>query len=95
MKVCISLTERQTPRTFKCANIYLQETIVRRIGELRLKGVAFDMVWSDEPAGQDRIEYPGVEKGISTASSLKRFCADLRRKPGFDIKPAGRRCRPH
>lgn len=69
----------------RVSSIYLQESIVRRIGELGLKGIAFAMVWSDEPVGQDRIEYPGVEKRppISTASSLKRFWAGLRRKAGF------------
>ncbi|RUY05075.1 DUF1629 domain-containing protein, partial [Mesorhizobium sp. M7A.F.Ca.CA.004.04.1.1] len=67
----------------RISDIYLQETIVRRIGELGLKGIAFNLVWSDEPAGQGRIEYPGVEKGISTASSLTRLWAGLRRKAGF------------
>ncbi|RWC40414.1 MAG: hypothetical protein EOS55_27760 [Mesorhizobium sp.] len=69
----------------RVSSIYLQESIVRRIGELGLKGIAFAMVWSDEPVGQDRIEYPGVEKRppISTASSLKRFWAGLWRKAGL------------
>ncbi|RWQ15862.1 DUF1629 domain-containing protein [Mesorhizobium sp.] len=67
----------------RISDIYLQETIVRRIGELGLKGIAFNLVWSDEPAGQGRIEYPSVEKGISTASSLTRLWAGLRRKAGF------------
>ncbi|RUZ12008.1 hypothetical protein EN961_32470, partial [Mesorhizobium sp. M7A.F.Ca.CA.001.09.1.1] len=61
----------------------LQETIVRRIGELGLKGIAFNLVWSDEPVGRGRIEYPGAKKGISTASSLTRFWAALRRRAGF------------
>lgn len=67
----------------RLSDIYLQETIVRRIGELGLKGIAFNLAWSDQPVGQGRIEYPGVEKGISTASSLTRFWAGLRRKAGF------------
>jgi hypothetical protein len=67
----------------RISDIYLQETIVRRIGELGLKGIAFNMVWSDEPVGQGRIEYPSVGKGISTASPLTRFWAGLRRKAGF------------
>ncbi|AZO43397.1 hypothetical protein EJ076_21045 [Mesorhizobium sp. M7D.F.Ca.US.005.01.1.1] len=67
----------------RISDIYLQETIVRRIGGLGLKGIAFNIVWSDEPVGQDKIEYPGVEKGISTTSSLKRFWAGLRRRAGL------------
>ncbi|RUW60535.1 DUF1629 domain-containing protein [Mesorhizobium sp. M7A.F.Ca.US.008.03.1.1] len=67
----------------RVSDIYLQETIVRRIGALGLKGIAFNMAWSDEPAGKGRIEYPGAEKGISTASSLTRFWAALRRRAGF------------
>jgi hypothetical protein len=43
------------------SNIYLQETVVRQVGELGLVGLAFDMVWTDEiVAGSDlRVEYPG------------------------------------
>jgi hypothetical protein len=39
--------------------IYLRETMVRRFGELGLRGVAFDMVWADEEVapGDLRIEY--------------------------------------
>lgn len=33
----------------RASNIYLRDTVVRRIGELGLQGLAFDMVWSDEP----------------------------------------------
>ncbi|WP_244497790.1 hypothetical protein [Mesorhizobium sp. Root695] len=67
----------------RISEIYLQETIVRRIGELGLKGIAFNMVWSDEPVRQDRIEYPCVAKDISPASSLNRLWAGLRRRAGL------------
>jgi hypothetical protein len=44
----------------RASNIYLHETLVRRIGELGLMGLAFEMVWADEmvPANELRIEYP-------------------------------------
>lgn len=32
----------------RASRIYLQETVVRRIGELGLVGLAFDLVWTDE-----------------------------------------------
>ncbi|MER9306642.1 hypothetical protein NKJ06_21910 [Mesorhizobium sp. M0293] len=69
----------------RVSSIYLQETIVRRIGELGLKGIAFNMVWSDEPVGRDRVEYPGTERRApaSSASSLRRILAALLRKAGF------------
>ena len=45
----------------RASSIYLRETVVRRVGELGLSGLAFDMVWSDEAVapGELRIEYPG------------------------------------
>jgi hypothetical protein len=45
----------------RASNIYLRETVVRRIGELNLRGLAFDMVWTDEAVApvESRIEYPG------------------------------------
>lgn len=65
----------------RVSSIYLRETIVRRIGELGLKGIAFDMVWSDEPVGQKRIEYRSA--AVSSASSLKRVLSGLLRKAGL------------
>lgn len=43
----------------RASGIYLRETVVRRFGELGLRGVAFDMVWTDEAvaSGDLRIEY--------------------------------------
>jgi hypothetical protein len=43
----------------RASSIYLRETVVRRFGELGLRGVAFDMVWADEEVAQGdlRIEY--------------------------------------
>lgn len=43
----------------RASNIYLREALVRRIGELGLRGIAFEMVWADEivPPGEQRIEY--------------------------------------
>jgi hypothetical protein len=48
----------------RASNIYVRETLVRRIGELGLSGIAFDLVWADEvvPPGELRIEYPGAER---------------------------------
>jgi hypothetical protein len=45
----------------RASSIYLQEPVVRRIGELGLVGLAFDLVWTDEPLapGETQIEYPG------------------------------------
>jgi hypothetical protein len=45
----------------RASNIYLRETVVRRIGELGLRGLAFDLAWSDETVApaESRIEYPG------------------------------------
>jgi len=63
----------------RVSSIYLQETIVRRIGELGLKGVAFDMVWSDEDirAGEETsVEYPCGEP-ISVPRSRWRAIGDL------------------
>jgi len=47
----------------RVSSIYLQESIVRRIGELGLTGIAFEMVWSDEPGlpAPARIEYSRPE----------------------------------
>jgi hypothetical protein len=44
----------------RASNIYFRETAVRRIGELGLRGLAFDLVWTDETVAPDesRIEYP-------------------------------------
>jgi len=43
----------------RASDIYLREPVVKRIGELGCVGVAFDLVWSDEPVPPDamRIEY--------------------------------------
>lgn len=43
----------------RSSGIYLRETMVRRFGELGLRGVVFDMVWADEDVAQGdlRIEY--------------------------------------
>jgi hypothetical protein len=48
----------------RASNIYVRETVVRRIGELGLAGTAFDLVWADEdvPPGEQRIEYPGRDR---------------------------------
>jgi hypothetical protein len=45
----------------RASSIYLQETVVRRIGEIGLVGVAFDLVWTDEAVapGEAQIEYWG------------------------------------
>ncbi|TIU49294.1 MAG: hypothetical protein E5W19_13880 [Mesorhizobium sp.] len=68
----------------RVSDIYLQDTIVRQIGELGLKGIAFELVWNDETVGRDRIEYRGVERApVSSANSLRSFWAGLRRKAGL------------
>jgi hypothetical protein len=48
----------------RASSIYMRETAVRRIGELKLAGVAFDLVWADEtvPPGERRIEHPGRDR---------------------------------
>ncbi len=48
----------------RASNIYVRETVVRRIGELGLLGIAFDLVWADEivPPSEQRIEYPGADR---------------------------------
>lgn len=48
----------------RASNIYVRETVVRRIGELGLLGIAFDLVWADDvvPPSEQRIEYPGAER---------------------------------
>lgn len=47
------------------SSIYLQETAVRRIGELGLRGLAFDLAWTDGSvaAGETRIAYPLGREG--------------------------------
>jgi hypothetical protein len=49
----------------RASNIYLRDTVVRRVGELGLLGLAFDMVWTDETVAPSelRIEYPGTRQG--------------------------------
>jgi hypothetical protein len=48
----------------RASNIYVRETVVRRIGELGLLGIAFDLVWADEIVrpSELRIEYPGASR---------------------------------
>ncbi|WP_162914136.1 imm11 family protein [Taklimakanibacter lacteus] len=43
----------------RASAIYLSETVVRRFGELGLRNLAFDLLWSDEAVadGDLRIEY--------------------------------------
>jgi hypothetical protein len=43
----------------RASNIYLRESVVRRIGALGLRGLAFDMVWADEAVASSdlRVEY--------------------------------------
>jgi len=60
------------------SSIFLQEPMVRRIGALGRKGVAFEMVWSDEavPDGELRIGYPGERRAPPTSSlrtSIRSF----------------------
>jgi hypothetical protein len=45
----------------RASSIYLRETVVRRVGELGLVGLAFELVWTDETVARSdlRIEYPG------------------------------------
>lgn len=49
----------------RASSIYLRETIVHRIGELGLRGLAFDMVWTDETVAPTelQIEYKGGTPG--------------------------------
>ncbi|MEI9418540.1 imm11 family protein [Mesorhizobium sp. Cs1321R2N1] len=67
------------------SDIYLQETIVRQIGDLGLKGIAFELAWNDETVGRDRIEYRGVKRRapVSSARLLRSFWAGLLRKAGL------------
>ena len=50
--------------------IYLQEPLVRRIGESGLSGVAFDLVWMDETAPMEntRIEYSSEASPVAHPS---------------------------
>ncbi|MBZ9727111.1 hypothetical protein LB554_24515 [Mesorhizobium sp. CO1-1-11] len=74
----------ERPDGVRLSDIYLQETIVRQIGELGFKGIAFELVWNDEAVGRDRIEYRGMERRAPVSfASLRRFWSGLLRKPGL------------
>jgi hypothetical protein len=49
----------------RASNIYLRETVVRRVGELGLLGLAFDMVWTDEAVAPSELQiaYPRRDPG--------------------------------
>ncbi|WP_246671837.1 hypothetical protein [Mesorhizobium sp. B2-3-10] len=74
----------ERPDGVRLSDIYLQETIVRQIGELGFKGIAFELVWNDEAVGRDRIEYRGMERRAPVSfASLRRFWSGLLRKRGL------------
>ncbi|WP_309085513.1 imm11 family protein [Chelativorans sp.] len=68
----------ESPGGVHVSSIYLQEGMVRRIGELGLKGVAFRLVWSDEtPAGEGIVEYPGEKRAVPAAGPFRKFMSSL------------------